>query len=266
MTMATSISGSIFEFWTRNVCWMYTTSLELAQSFPPIRSVSAFRRRNAMSSRVRTSCASSAHCIWKISTSAMVPKNSTWWFFPKQFAVEVRNSFSKGVRLFQCVFHCYNSLVSQSGWGCPACLPLCLPLSPTVFPTHGPANLGTLSPSGLPLVSGLQLCFSTCLPVVVRSSCLPLSTRSVCLSGVFHHLFLTISHFISPFIPVASCFCFITSFVIGPYPCFFLRVFLLSQELHQHRPQIAETWKNVVCDSCCSQLKWTTNYHHQDLV
>ena len=49
-------------------------------------------------------------------------------------------------------------------------------------------------------------------------------------------------------------------FVDMSYICFLslsgLVVFLLSQELHRHRLQIAITRTHVACDSRCSQVTW----------
>ena len=75
----------------------------------------------------------------------------------------------------------------------------------------------------------------------------PLCAFSIlCFSPPVSHL-ICLSIHMSPLVAV-SCSCFITiSFVRGPYLSSFLPcAFLLSQEVHQHRLQIAITWK-----TCC---------------
>ena len=164
-------------------------------------------------------------------------------------------STASGVRLSRCLFTCLPSFVSRSGqW--------CFPIWPVLSGSLG-VSLYVSSFMCLPLwlVAVRMSSLSICLPIHLSPNSFVFNHQSTlvvvsdsfvysCVSSIIRFS-PSVSHFIcvtihmSP-LAVVSCSCFITiSFVIGHYLCSFsLCVFLLSQELHQHRPQIAITLKN----------------------
>ena len=128
--------------------------------------------------------------------------------------------------------------------------PLCFDLAAIIFPYHlssdsSVSQLMCLHQSALQwwcLI--LSLFLTICFPLHLspHSYVSPSGRCPVLISSRFH-LWLTL-------IPV----------LFSHY------VLLLSQLLHQHRPQIAIRWKNVSCDSCCSHLRWTKHCQHQELL
>ena len=171
------------------------------------------------------------------------------------------------------------------------CFPLWLVVSPFWVVLSGSPSVSLYVSSFMCLLFWLVVPLSECLlfaltwlPSFFLTICLPIHLSpnscvfiSLPYSGdvwFFPCFSLSVSHFhLSPHSyvsPSGRCPVLISSrfhLWLTLIPVLFSHyVLLLSQLLHQHRPQIAIRWKNVSCDSCCSHLRWTKHCQHQELL